>query len=244
MSRYCPKFTEGDVVQVISSKSKHKGMFGIFRGYTNGLSDYICRVEINNDFVFLTESSIKLITEKNIADIHVKAVCEEVSKKNMQNERNIDVKYEGKHIRIGVHKLNGNTYMQQVDNDIGSLWFRFEPEYYLDYEEYIKEYCTYLKNEATYPDLSSFQILDDTTLNHYMYMFKPSEVYLNHQCIYSDNCDVTYTKEKYVEDMKTHMIPNKYYPFINNVNISVDDTTKKITIHFSVTIRYEESFNI
>ena len=159
----------------------------------------------------------------------------------MLKNENVIVKYEGNHIRIGTSKATGNTYMQlKNNNSCPNLWYRFEPEYYLDYEEYIKEYCDYLKTEATYPNMSYCRILDAITLNQYISMFSPSEVYVNHQCIYSDKCDVTYTKEKYIEDMTTHMIPNKYYPFINNVTISVDDTTGDVTIHFAVTLRYEE----
>lgn len=238
MSRYSPKFEIGDVVQVVSKKSKHNRMFGVFKGYTNGLNDHMCRVEIGYDIIFLMENSIKLIKEKNIADLHY---AEAFKEETMQSESNINVKYEGKHIRIGVHKINGNTYMQKVGKDaLTTLWYRFEPEYYLDYEEYIKEYCDYLKKESNCPNMHYCRILDSETLEHYIAMFSPSEVYINHQCVYSDKCDVTYTKEKYIEDMMTHMIPNKYYPFINNVNISVDDTTGDITIHFAVTIRYEE----
>ena len=239
MSRYNPKFEIGDVVQVVSKKSKHNGMFGIFKGYANGLNDNICRVEIGYDIIFLMETSIKLITEKNIADLHYAETHKSIEEETMQPERNIEVKYEGKNIRIGVHKVNGNTYMQTVDAAT-NLWFRFEPEYYLDYEEYIKEYCDYLKEEATYPNLGYNRILDGDTLEHYIALFNADEVYINHQCVYSTKCDVTYTKEKYIEDMTTHMIPNKYYPFINNVNISIDDTTKGVTIHFTVTLRYEE----
>lgn len=67
----------------------------------------------------------------------------------MENTTNIEVKYEGKFIRIGKHKINGNTYFQRSDVDpIHDLWYRFEPEYYCDYEEYIKEYCDYLKQES------------------------------------------------------------------------------------------------
>ena len=134
MSRNDPKFNIDDIVQVVSKKSKHCGMFGKFKGYTTGLNDHICRVEIGFDIVFLMENSIKLITEKNIADLHYCEACKEIEEKTMQHERNIEVKYEGKYIRIGVHKLNGNTYMQKVGrDDISNLWFRFEPEYYLDY---------------------------------------------------------------------------------------------------------------
>ena len=241
MSRYDPKFKKGDAVQVVSKKSKYRTFFGVFEGYTNGSNDHMCKVKIGNDVIYLMENSIKLITEKNIADLHYAEACKSIEEKNMQHERHIDVKYEGKHIRIGVHKLNGNTYMQQVGkDDISNLWFRFEPEYYLDYEEYIKEYCNYLKEEATYPNLGYNRILDGDTLEHYIALFNADEVYINHQCVYSNKCDVSYTKEKYINDMMTHMIPNKYYPFINNVNISIDDTTKDVTIHFAVTLRYEE----
>ena len=241
MSRSNPKFNNGDIVQVISNKSKYKGMFGKFEGYTTGQHDNMCKVEIGLDVVFLMETSIKLIKEKHIANIYYTEIHRNIEEEIMQHEKNIEVKYEGKHIRIGVHKLNGNTYMQQLNRDtVKNLWFRFEPEYYLDYKEYIKEYCDYLKEEATYPDLGYNKILDGETLEHYIALFSADEVYINHQCVYSTKSDVTYTKAKYIEDMTTHMIPNKYYPFINNINISIDDTTKDITIHFAVTLRYEE----
>ena len=75
MSRYNPKFEIGDVVQVVSKKSKHNGMFGVFKGYTNGLNDHMCRIEIGCDIIFLMETSIKLITEKNIAHLHCAEAC-------------------------------------------------------------------------------------------------------------------------------------------------------------------------
>ena len=241
MSRYDPKFNKGDVVQVVSNKSKHRTFFGVFEGYTNGSNDHMCKVNIGGDIIYLMETSIKLITEKNIADSHYFEARKLMEKNNMLKNENVIVKYEGNHIRIGTSKATGNTYMQLKEyNSTPNLWYRFEPEYYFDYEEYIKEYCDYLKEEATYPNLGYNRILDGETLEHYIALFNAAEVYINHQCVYSTKSDVTYTKEKYIEDMTTHMIPNKYYPFINNINISIDDTTKDVTIHFAVTLRYEE----
>ena len=232
MSRSSPKFKEGDIVQVISNKSKHKGMFGKFRGYTKGLNDHMCRVEIGFDIVFLMENSIKLITEHNIADLHYTEANKAVEEKTMQHERNIEVKYEGKHIRIGVHKLNGNTYMQKIDSDeIKNLWFRFEPEYYLDYEEYIKEYCDYLKKEAIYPDLRYNRILDGETLNHYIAMYNPIEVYINTECVYDSENDIEYCVESYIQDMQ-NLAKLNFYPFIKSINIEVISNH-----HFKITFK-------
>lgn len=52
----------------------------------------------------------------------------------------IDVKYEGKSIRIGVSKTNGYVYFQKVETDHKGIWYRFEPSYYLDYEEFLEDY--------------------------------------------------------------------------------------------------------
>lgn len=159
----------------------------------------------------------------------------------MTTANDVEVLFTGSKIRIGKSKTSGYMYFQTTDTSMPSgVWYRFEPEYYTDYEEYMKEYCEYLKTDTIYPNLGYCKILDGETLEHYIALFNASEVYINHQCVYSNKCDVTYTKQKYVEDMTTHMIPNKYYPFINNINISMDDTTKDVTIHFSVTLRYEE----
>lgn len=87
MSRYNPKFDIGDVVQVVSKKSKHNGMFGVFKGYTNGLHDNVCRVEIGYDIIFLMEDSIKLITEKNIADLHYAEASKSIEEETMQPEK-------------------------------------------------------------------------------------------------------------------------------------------------------------
>ena len=220
MSRYNPKFEIGDVVQVVSKKSKHNGMFGIFKGYTNGLNDHMCRIEIGFDIIFLMETSIKLITEKNIADLHYAEAFKSIEEETMQPERNIEVKYEGKNVRIGVHKINGNTYVQKVDAET-NLWFRFEPEYYFDYEEYIKEYCDYLKREANYPNMSYTTILGKDTLEHYIALFSPKRVDINGETVYDDGYDVRYSVQNYIDDMEGCMIPRKYYPIIEEVIIRV-----------------------
>ena len=222
MSRYDPKFEIGDVVQVVSKKSKHNGKFGIFKGYTNGLNEHMCRVEIGYDIIYLMEPSIKLITEKHIADLHYAEARKSIEEEDMQPERNIEVKYEGKHIRIGVHKINGNTYMQTVD-DATNLWVRFEPEYYLDYEEYIKEYCDYLKTEVNYPNMSYDNILGKATLEHYIALFSPKRIDINGENVYHDGYDVRYSVDNYIDDMEGCMIPRKYYPIIQEVIIRAVD---------------------
>ena len=91
MSRYNPKFEIGDIVQVVSKKSKHNRMFGIFKGYTNGSNDDMCRIEIGYDIIFLMETSIKLITEKNIADLHCFEECKLMEEHNMLKNENVIV---------------------------------------------------------------------------------------------------------------------------------------------------------
>ena len=224
MSRYSPKFEIGDIVQVVSKKSKYETFFGVFEGYTNGSNDNMCKVKIGGDIIYLMETSIKLITEKNIADLHYAEACKSIKEETMQIERNIELKYEGKHIRIGVHKLNGNTYMQQVGKDhIKNLWFRFEPEYYLDYEEYIKEYCDYLKKESNCPNMSYTNILGKDTLEHYIASFSPKRVDINGETVYDDGYDVRYSVQNYIDDMEGCMMPHKYYPIIEEVIIRVVD---------------------
>ena len=68
MSRYNPKFDVGDIVQVVSKKSKYKTFFGVFEGYTNECNDHMCKVNIGGDIIYLMETSIKLIKEKNILE--------------------------------------------------------------------------------------------------------------------------------------------------------------------------------
>jgi hypothetical protein len=52
----------------------------------------------------------------------------------------VDVKYEGKSIRIGVSRTNGCVYFQQIKNNVKGIWFRFDPAYYEDYTEFLKDY--------------------------------------------------------------------------------------------------------
>ena len=160
----------------------------------------------------------------------------------MLKNENVLVQYEGDFIRIGVSKKTGKTYIHVIeDTNLPALWFRFEPEYYTDYEEYLQDYRNYVKQtESTFPDLHYQRVLDGETLDHYIGLFSPQEVFINNECVYSTVSDVSYTKEKYAEDMSVHMIPNKYYPFIREVNISVDESTQQFKLNFSVVIKYKE----
>ena len=58
----------------------------------------------------------------------------------MINTHNVDIKYEGKSIRIGVSKTNGYVYFQQIKNNVKGIWYRFEPSYYEDYTEFLEDY--------------------------------------------------------------------------------------------------------
>ena len=59
----------------------------------------------------------------------------------MINTHNVDIKYEGKSIRIGVSKTNGYVYFQQVKRNTNKhIWFRFDPSYYEDYTEFLEDY--------------------------------------------------------------------------------------------------------
>ena len=58
----------------------------------------------------------------------------------MMRSVNIEVKYVGKHIRIGVAPTNGHVYFQPLHLEETKFWFRFDPAYYQDYEEFLHDY--------------------------------------------------------------------------------------------------------
>ncbi len=55
----------------------------------------------------------------------------------LKNEK-ITIVYEGKHIRIGIGKENNYVYFQP--NHLDTIWFRFDPDYYTDYSEFLEDY--------------------------------------------------------------------------------------------------------
>ena len=60
----------------------------------------------------------------------------------MQQTKDIVIKYTGKHIRIGIHKDTGSVYFQPIEYS-SKLWFRFEPEYYSDYHNFLEDYTEF-----------------------------------------------------------------------------------------------------
>ena len=71
MSRYYPKFHNGDYVKIISKRSKYKGFVCKFIDYTNGYYDDICAVRLgDNKVIYIKEYSIVPLTDVNIAKTH------------------------------------------------------------------------------------------------------------------------------------------------------------------------------
>lgn len=59
----------------------------------------------------------------------------------MTNTNDVEVLFTGSKIRIGKSKTCGYIYFQPIDNSTPSgVWYRFEPSYYLDYEEFLEDY--------------------------------------------------------------------------------------------------------
>ena len=58
----------------------------------------------------------------------------------MINTHNIEQLFQGKHIKIGKSKQTGQIYFQPKDLCDIKIWLKFEPEYYYDYEEFLKEH--------------------------------------------------------------------------------------------------------
>lgn len=154
----------------------------------------------------------------------------------MTTTKDVQIKYRGDQIHIGVSKTNGNIYFRPLAYE-DDVWYRFEPEYYMDYKEYIADYTKY-RDTPVYPNMRHSLILDRDTVEHYQGLFSPYEIYINDRCVYGSHYDLSYTLETYLEDMHTHMIPHNYYPVINGVEIKVDDTTSQIRLYFKVTIKY------
>ena len=156
----------------------------------------------------------------------------------MTNNNNIDVKYVGDNIKIGVHKKTGETYIQPRDTDATLIWYRFEPCYYLDYEQYINDYYAWIRTDkATYPDLSYLTILDGDTLEHYIAQYQPIEVLVNNECIYNKDNDVEYVLEEYKNDMKK-LAELNFYPFIEHVDLDVVDYNA-FKLSFKTNIRHK-----
>jgi hypothetical protein len=157
---------------------------------------------------------------------------------DMLKNENVIVKYEGKYIRIGISKATGNTYMQlKKFNSCPHLWYRFEPEYYCDYAEYIKDYCDCLNNDIAYQNFTHHTVLDGETLEHYINIFNATSVYINDECIYNKNADVSYTIEQYKEDMRK-MDKLNFYPFIEHIDIDVVDDAH-FELRFKTNIKHK-----
>ena len=59
----------------------------------------------------------------------------------MTNKNDVEVLFIGSKIRIGKSKTSGYIYFQPIDNSTpDGVWYRFEPSYYLDYEEFLEDY--------------------------------------------------------------------------------------------------------
>lgn len=135
----------------------------------------------------------------------------------LKNADNLSVKYEGKYIRIAIHKNTGKTYLQPLDNSV-RMWFRFEREHYEDYKEYIQDFEEYCADNMR--DMSYCTILNEETLEYYLASYAPVSVFINDECVYDDGSDVAYTLAQYKNDIK-EMHQYNYYPFIENINIKV-----------------------
>ena len=58
-------------------------------------------------------------------------------------EHNVEQLFQGKHIKIGKNKQTGQIYFQPKTLWTTKMWLMFEPEYYYDYKEFLKEYEEY-----------------------------------------------------------------------------------------------------
>lgn len=72
----------------------------------------------------------------------------------MTSTRNIDIMYEGSSIRIGKNRKTNRIYFQRVEDSQYDFWYRFEPEYYQDYANFMNDYTDYLDKQSIYPDMS------------------------------------------------------------------------------------------
>ena len=58
----------------------------------------------------------------------------------MTTINDIEVLFTGSNIRIGQSKTSGYIYFQPINKSPSGVWYRFEPSYYLDYEEFLEDY--------------------------------------------------------------------------------------------------------
>lgn len=59
---------------------------------------------------------------------------------NMCHAHDVEIKFEGKHIRIGISKDNLKTYIQYKKYDPDNhLWIEFNKDEFLDYKEYMEK---------------------------------------------------------------------------------------------------------
>lgn len=147
----------------------------------------------------------------------------------MEKLENIEILYTGNHIRIGKAKANSLLYIQPLKDKPTRMWFRFDPEYYYDYKEYLADFEDFKSTRSNDADPTCLTILNEDTLNHYIQTYRPHSIYVNDECIYSINCDVSYDIATYCEDMYSFAKFHNYYPHIEKVQIDIVDNGYSIS---------------